>query len=124
MAPNSYKNTEFQFTIRKLRNKTGNLDSTEKCPKCSTEIQSYYDLMVHIEKFHPNDVKHRPYLKQIPQFEETFNQTVDDVAMNDDNVETIDEEFTMFQTSDSILDSSTLEQLKDNPFFKVIIFII
>ncbi len=123
MAPYGYKNTEFQFIIRILRDKTGNLESTEKCPKCSAEIQSYYDLLIHIERFHPHDVKHKPYLKQTPQQEEPTIPTVDNFEMNDENVVTINEEFPVFQTSDSISDSSTLDELKDNPFFKVIVYL-
>lgn len=124
MAPKCYKSTEYFRIIQNLCNKTRNSELSEKCPKCSTQVWSYYTLMVHIEKFHPNDVKHKPYLKHAPQLEETLSQTVDDFEMNDDNGVTINEEFPVFQTSDSIPDSFTLEQLKDNPFFKVTIFLI
>lgn len=122
MAPNCYKHTEYCHIIRKLGTKTKISESTEKCPKCSAVIQSYYDLLIHIERFHPSDVKHKPFLKQAPRHEETMSPAVEpDFAMNDENVVTINEEFPMFQTSDSIPDSSTLDELKDNPFFKVIV---
>lgn len=124
MAPNCYRRTEYCYVVRSLLCKDRNPESTEKCPKCSTEIDSHFKLMVHIETFHPNDVKHKPYLKQVPQHEETASSTVNDFEITDENVVTINEEFPVFQTSDSLPDSSTLDELKDNPFFKVIMFLV
>ncbi len=124
MAPKCYKGTDYFPIIRNLLDKPKNSESTEKCPKCATVVHSYYTLMVHIEKHHPSDVKHKPYSKQVPQLEETVNQTVSNLELNDAQFEAIDEDFHTFQPNDSFIDSSTLNELKDNPFFKVIVHLI
>ncbi len=121
MAPPCYKGTEYFSIIRNLRDKNRNSESTEKCPKCSTEVRSYYTLLIHIEKSHPNDVKHKPYLKQSPQLEETFTQPSNDIEINNESSETINEVYS-FQTNDSFTNCDSLNQLKDNPFFKVIVY--
>ena len=118
MAPKCYKGTEYFFIIRNLlANKAAKSISKEKCPKCFTEIQSYFALMTHIEMFHPNDVKHKPCLKQ--EYNEILDQNSDSFETPNESPEMVIEDFDMFKANNPFTDSSTLDGLKDNPFFEV-----
>ncbi len=125
MPSHCYTHTEYCYIVRNLLSKSKNSASKEKCPKCLTEISSYYFLRIHIEKFHPNDVKHKPLLKQnLPLPEETVNQNDEVFETINESFETANEDlFHMFQTYDSFTNSSTLNELKNNPFFKVIMIL-
>ena len=122
MAPKCYRGTEYFFIIQNLLSKAKNSEIQEKCPKCAITIKSYYDLLIHIEKFHSSDVKHKPFLNQTSQeHEETFSQNSNSLETPNDNPEMIIEDFQMLKANDPLTDSSTLDGLKDNPFFEVIL---
>ncbi len=125
MAPKCYNNTEYCYIARKLCGKGARSSAKEKCPKCSTEIGYYYALLVHIEKFHPSDVKHKPILKSATQIEETFTNHADEFAMFNEDYETVNENLFLPQANNlPSTDSSTLNELKDNLFFQVVVCLV
>lgn len=116
MASRSYKGTEYSSILRNLRKTERSEITKEKCPKCSTEVSSYYTLLTHIESFHPNDVKHKLILQSSTQQQKLPNIDVFE------SFEFLREETTLPTFEEPATDSRILNAIKNNPFFKVIDF--
>lgn len=59
-----YKDTPYYQVMHDLRNRRQDdgLDP-EHCPKCpNVDLYNQYDFKTHLERSHPSDIKHKPYV--------------------------------------------------------------